>query len=378
MRFVYFSESTMDEYEKLIKQDMHNGAYAVIFQNLNRLDTEEIKEIFSKFGNVISVQVTGNETGYRFVRFESYNDAQKAVDGIKNHSTIKLLPHRKKNKNNEENFNTGSKSKYSTNRRTDNGYNSKMNEENCNTGSKSKNNMNRKTDNGYDSKMNEENYNTGSKSKNNTNCKTDNEFDSKMNEENYNSGQESKNNINYKTDNGIDLKMRHNGFNQENRYKNDSENTTIKKPLQKSSRFNKNKSCSSSVNTSYDSSKSVCSEELNNVYEDEIPDLVSSNGKIPIKKNTSRKIIIDAQAVIVGNIHPKIGPSYILHLFDQFEPLAITEMQSIPSSGIRYCHVYFKTVEESLCVENKFDKFDLLGTKLVVLQANKLVKEATF
>ena len=67
----------------------------MIFPNFDGLVTEEIKEIFSKFGNVITVKVSG--TGYRFfVRLEESNGAQKAVDSLKNHSTIKLLPRRKK------------------------------------------------------------------------------------------------------------------------------------------------------------------------------------------------------------------------------------------------------------------------------------------
>ena len=59
-------------------------------------------------------------------------------------------------------------------------------------------------------------------------------------------------------------------------------------------------------------------------------------GKYLLRKIHQGKLLsMHKQLYLVGNIHPKIGPSYILHLFDQFEPLAITEMQNIPSTRIR-------------------------------------------
>jgi len=93
--------------------------------------------------------------------------------------------------------------------------------------------------------------------------------------------------------------------------------------------------------------------------------------------NASSKIfIMPMQEVIVVNIHANYDMHYILHLFKKYNPLAATSVKTISETNIRYCHVYFETIQNAIAVEKEFDKFFLFGKSLIVLRKLQLIKEA--
>ncbi|CAL7947913.1 unnamed protein product [Xylocopa violacea] len=83
---------------------------------------------------------------------------------------------------------------------------------------------------------------------------------------------------------------------------------------------------------------------------------------------------VQAQQVIVANIHPSLSIHYILHLFEKYNPIAVSLMMTIPKSGIRYCHVYYKTYEEAYATMKEFDRYYLQGKSLIVLTSLKLME----
>lgn len=81
------------DYKKYYKLD--HGGYTLHFKNNNRYSVEEIRKIFSRFGNVVNVNVTDQEDGYRFVRFKTLNEVQNCLEGLKDNDKIIILPERK-------------------------------------------------------------------------------------------------------------------------------------------------------------------------------------------------------------------------------------------------------------------------------------------
>ncbi|XP_076755953.1 uncharacterized protein LOC143426399 [Xylocopa sonorina] len=110
-----------------------------------------------------------------------------------------------------------------------------------------------------------------------------------------------------------------------------------------------------------------------------IPSLVCTdqqNKTYNYKTSTPTTKSIQAQQVIVANIHPNLSIHYILHLFEKYNPISVSLMMTIPKSGIRYCHVYYKTYEEAYATMKEFDKHYLEGKSLIVLTSQKLMEEA--
>ncbi|XP_076161256.1 uncharacterized protein LOC143143647 [Ptiloglossa arizonensis] len=110
----------------------------------------------------------------------------------------------------------------------------------------------------------------------------------------------------------------------------------------------------------------------------EIPSLIYNDEKSTSISGfrTLIEAIIPAQEIIVANVHPNLGIHYILHLLEKYNPISVSLMMTIPRTGIRYCHVYFKTFEEALAAEREFDTHNLSGNNLIVLRSQKLMKEA--
>ncbi|XP_023245621.1 uncharacterized protein LOC111642973 [Copidosoma floridanum] len=103
---------------------------------------------------------------------------------------------------------------------------------------------------------------------------------------------------------------------------------------------------------------------------DQIPDLVTKVKLVPSYP------VLEAGEVIVGNIHPRYGVGYMLHLFENYEPIAISFIKVTSNSELRYCHVYFKNLQDSIDVEENFDKYKLAGRNLIVARPSSLLKEA--
>ncbi|OXU18779.1 hypothetical protein TSAR_008672 [Trichomalopsis sarcophagae] len=73
----------------------NRDSYTVTFRNCQGLSNAEIIEIFSKYGRVVCMGITGGETGYRFVHFSSEEEAMRAVLHGNDYAS-KLRPHKSK------------------------------------------------------------------------------------------------------------------------------------------------------------------------------------------------------------------------------------------------------------------------------------------
>ncbi|OXU27117.1 hypothetical protein TSAR_010473 [Trichomalopsis sarcophagae] len=256
---------------ELFRQDPM-GKYQVLFLNTAGLSLDDIKKIFSNFGEVDYVHICGNKTGYRFVKYRSIDEVERAIKGLKYNPLIKLIPptrRRKKSKTRNENFN--------------------------------------KSDEGHSYK----------------------------------------------------------GSNESEK----SEYTVDVPQTQPRKSRTGNQSISSNKNSFTSCTRSQTSEQ-------EISDMIVSNGKGTLANDMNKKVMIDAEEVIIGNIPIKYSAPYILHLFNYFEPIAISDIKVIPESSIRYCHVYFKRIQDCLEVERLFDQVALSGQKLIVQRPSTLMANA--
>ena len=75
----------------MIKKDRRG--FALVFPNYCALSVDEIRKIFSRFGPVCNVNLTGDECGYRFVRYGKFEDAKSAIEGLRFHPEINLCTH---------------------------------------------------------------------------------------------------------------------------------------------------------------------------------------------------------------------------------------------------------------------------------------------
>ena len=79
-----------------------DGTYCLGFPNRYALLNNDIERIFSNFGNVISVRASGDEKGFRFVRYRLQEEAERAVEGLKQNKMIRILPKKAKSRNDEK------------------------------------------------------------------------------------------------------------------------------------------------------------------------------------------------------------------------------------------------------------------------------------
>lgn len=297
----------MDQYEPFWNKDT-SGAFCLLFPNKFALSIEEIKDAFSKFGNVITVTATGDERGHRFVKFTTLSEAIKAIDGIKGHKKIKLIAYKAKTTTQKP--------------QEDNKHGNKRKEENVSANRNVNHQSLRQSSKQMDSKPNNVDDATSTKSTS-------------------------------------------------------SKKEAVNQRYQKSL----SKPCSSKpeniedTEAKFDSDGMPGLETIPKTIDNEIPDLVK-----PVKKKTTmlepKTIILEAKDVVVGNIHPNFGAAYILHLFDLYDPIAISYINLVPNTNIRYCHVYFKSINEVIKVEDTYNDYDLDGQKLIVKRPARLMTEA--
>ncbi|XP_011506194.1 PREDICTED: uncharacterized protein LOC105368772 [Ceratosolen solmsi marchali] len=306
-----------------------NGEYCLIFPNKHAVSFNEIKRIFSKFGNVTQIKVAGNKTGFHFIQYLTLNEVERAINGLKEHATIKLVLHRPQCYS-QSNCNVKRKVQVHT---IQNDQTSKMENQ-----GKSNNTIQLghkvKTE-----KLLIENSECVN-SDNNIPCGSDNSINSYYLNGQYLSGSER-----------IYAKSM-----------NDDSNTMGKQEV-KPKHLNSNiEICEYNSENETDYTKT----------DDDIPNLVKRTNSNAISKIQ----ILDAEAIIVANIHENYGCGYILHLFEHARPLAISYITLLPNSNTRYCYVYFETLKDTIEIEQHFDKYNLSGKKLIVLRPSRLIEEA--
>lgn len=327
------------------------NTYWLLFPNKHALSRDEIREIFSKYGKVLNLTAAGDERGFRFVQFGCLEDVERAVENLKNHPTVNLIQHRpKKKQQNSQNSNSNNKETSSNPRR--NFYQRKSTDKNSSSTQLADDLNDLSIHNEQNSFQDDKNLDNSAHNDTASVCSnTPKRTVIPPANASYTSPQSNRLNqlSTPKTAAGMspsDWKLK-----------------LLKVRGTHANTFPPPSSQSSSLNAS-----------ANNVKDDEIPNLVSKD-QIGSNKEP-RKLIFNAEEVIVANIHDEYGSAFILHLLDEYEPLAVTYIKVLPGTETRYCHVYFKSVTHSIEVETHFDGYELEGKELLVLRPCTLMEEA--
>lgn len=350
------SDSTID-YEKYYK--ISRDGYTVHFVNKKKLSLEEINELFSLYGNILSVQSGGgNNGGLRFVTYKTLEEVIKCLKGLQNSNVVTIL--RQKDKMGETKATDQRSSNYlhdarieDTSQRTFNKQfysNSIPNESFPENGEKSIHyvrtcDLNKLKDNVYFSGIAPHNTRQG--------CKFNEIRHANISPRMFNEKYSLKQNF-----------MNNEDYNQV-REKQQKTKLYSSTKTEKDVEINRNMEIDNRKMPALISKIKVKSKES---------DVMSNNSLSNEIRNPSSKIA-PMQEIIVANIHVKYGIHYILHLFERHDPISATLVKTIPENDIRYCHVYFKTIQDAVAVEEEFDNFDLSGRNLIVLRKSRLIDE---
>jgi len=95
--------------DKYYKKE-NDGSYNLRFLNTKGYSIEEIKEIFSVYGEVLAVNISGDQFGLRFVKYRTLDEIIRCFDGLRKSNFIKFVPEksksnlmRKRSKSNDSN-----------------------------------------------------------------------------------------------------------------------------------------------------------------------------------------------------------------------------------------------------------------------------------
>lgn len=317
--------------------------YIVQFENQKCLTIKEIKNIFDQFGNVLYVHAAKNINGLYSVTYKNLKGAMHCIKGLQNNDLIKLLPKKLEENSNNKKDNDDIQDIIDKN-------------EKC-----------RKIISGF-AQLKELGYIATMDSSNNSN-KSSKDIsitdEKKLDEKNI-----CQNKCNTTEHSDVDdaslVNSTTNNFNLSKFFFENEKCQSISR-----------KSFISPTNPDELSQKSNEKHNLNNpknnptTYQTTEP----SNLIYSANSHLTNSEIIPAQNVIVANVHEDCSIHYILHLFEKYEPIAVSLMRTIPQVFIRYCHVYFKTPEQALAIEKKYDKFVISGKSLIVLRNHKLIDE---
>lgn len=315
--------------------------YTVQFENQKCLSIKEIKNIFDEFGNVVYVSAAKNINGLYSVMYKNLNSAMHCIQGLQNDDLIKLLPKKfEENSNNKEN--------------SDDFQDIIDKNEKC-----------KRIISGF-AQLKELGYiapmdisNNSNKSSKDISITDEKKLDEK--------------NICQNKSNTIE----HSDVDDASLINSATDNPNLSKFFfenEKSQSISR-KSFISPTHPDKLPQKSNEIHNLNNPNATAYQTTEPSNLIYSVNSHLTNSKIIPAQNVIVANVHEDCSIHYILHLFERYEPIAVSLMRTIPKFFIRYCHVYFKTPEQALAIEKKYDKFVISGKSLIVLRNHKLIDE---
>lgn len=316
-----------------------DGSYVIHFLNKKGLNLQEVNEKFSVFGKVLSVDNHGKANALCFIRYGTVEDAIKCIDGFKNNKSIKILPHIHK----INNTNGKCLSQINTTRKILRNKKKRISKQDSSTYCSEKSNL---ISNFLPIKQFQ-----------------DTEIDC---ESGFNTSKSLSSNNNFNNDEVGDK---------------DSVGSPSPKQISSSNYISKfinlQRIASNSLISSGATNGNV--KESEKIFDEtEIPALMSIDQKYSIQNDKvipSSLKIIPANEVIVANINPSLSIHYILHLFDKFNPIAVSSMMLIPKTGISYCYVYYETYNEAYASMKEFDMYQLHGRKLIVLTIKELMKE---
>ncbi|GAB1859558.1 Myb-like protein i protein [Camponotus japonicus] len=336
-----------------------DGNYIVHFANKKELNIDEIRKLFSSYGNVVSVYVNGEKiNGLVFVRYKSLQETVKCLKGLQNNDMISILPQKDKingtvKNTDQENSNHGQSAEMQDSFQ---GFNKQFD-----------------SNSNYDKKFSktEEKLNHNTTSDRNRFHSTNNFL---------NTDSQSLNDDNKSAITHSDFLISDKQISSRQRSFNNYEVTNYDQEQQHKSKFHSFTKPDININVNKD------------VSDDKIPALISdtkikqkdfdavsnSSSQSRIKNTSSKVMIIPMQEIIVANIHASYDVHYILHLFKKYDPISATVAETTLETNIRYCHVYFKTIQDAVTVEEEFDNFDLSGENLIVLRVSRLIEEAAY
>lgn len=361
-----FTDSTMD-YEKYYRISKEN-TYIVHFFNKKELSKEQITDLFSPYGDVLSVY--GNNK-FTFVTYRTVEEIIKCLKGLQNSNIISILPQKDKM----------GKTKTADQRNLNQWQAARTEDTSQRTFSMGKQfNSDSVHNENFPENGKWPNHNT--KTYDLDKCKDIDYFSDTASHSSRQSGKFNENEIRYKN---TSLQMpTHNEkylcmLKQQNLTNNEDYDHTIREKQQETKLY------PSKVDTDIKPDRNIgistydykirgliSNTEIKSNESDMISDSLSSNG---IRNSSSKIVKIPMQEIIVANIHTSYGIHYILHLFEKHDPISATFVKTISENDIRYCHVYFKTLQDAIAVEEEFDNFNLYGKNLIVLRTSRLINK---
>ncbi|KAJ8680775.1 hypothetical protein QAD02_016562 [Eretmocerus hayati] len=387
-----------------------NGNYGLLFPNKHALSLEEIRKIFIQFGTVCCINKAGDERGFRFVQLEHEHEANRAVIGLQNHPTVKLIPYRPKQKKtnivskcdgesdqlqsppSNGNYQRNLFKRHSTDECTEALYiantdprSLEFRDDDVSWDNWKKSPDKRRLDNDYSANSNTMAKDHFTRRSYHSQCSGETPWG--RNEEESLSDTASicstKSTQKYKN---LSRKDSHSENLQ-------NHSPLVGKPashlpLQMAGLSMTNSSMSPTVERErlLKTRGAVANTFSLNRNDHAIraphryPSEDSNENSALVSKsdvrtcNEIKRRVVEAGEVIVCNIHEDYGSAYMLHLFEQYEPIAISYIREVPKCGVRYCHVYFKSQEDSLEAEKNFDQLMLSGKKLIVLRVSTLMR----
>lgn len=342
------------EYEKYFRVCKKDKTYTLHFANKKGLDLDEIKELFSSYGNVVAAFVGGDHGGLRFVKYNTLEETIRCIKALQNDDKISLLPHKNKIANEMTSTTICGKQFNSFSNHNETNRQEKLSE------NEEKPIYNTKTsDRGKFADSNNFSDNTSHSSrqdyKSNAYDIRHRNTDSQMLDEKYLSSR------------------------QQNPINNENHNQVMNRKQQETTFYSSKIEADTKMDRDMRNSTPKIMPKLTsdtdvNLKEFETMSQILSDISLNEIKNSSKYIFIPMQEIIVANIDIKYGVHYILHLLEKYSPISSTFMK-ISSINVRYCRILFKTPQDAVAVEEEFDNFDLAGKKLVVLRTSRVIDE---
>ncbi|XP_034948124.1 uncharacterized protein [Chelonus insularis] len=320
--------SNMESAEQYIKTARYRDTdqWSIYFVNKNGLSVEKIDKIVSEFVGKKKINQTSNPSGMCFINLFSFEDAVKCVKGLQGHELIQL---KKQLKNQGELKKNGIK-----------------------------NDETNKSDSKYD-----EMYKSD--------FKHDEMFKSDL----------KKNEISKNGFKNDEIKQKE----EESFIINDSDD--IKKTPEKCNELITDLKAKKVIDTNtYDYLKQEFQDKKCVEAEPKMPELVLKNNVSneamskdttaesthSVEENSDLIENVEAEELIIANIHEDYGTNYILHLLEKYQPIGASFVKVSERYALRYCHVYFTSSQYINEVQKKFDKFELGTKNLIVLYVNRL------
>lgn len=347
------------DYEKYYKV-MQDGAYCIHFSNKKGFSKEQINDLFSSYGNVLSVTWKGdNINGLIFIRYKTQQETLYCLESLQKSNDIRILP--QKDKIDKQKVQQSSNEWQA--RRTDNSFQETFVIDKQHHSSSTYNNKNftceekpifyKRNSNCADNFSNSNFSRPKHDYKSYVNAINSNKFNSLIVDEK---------SLQYPKQQNYDNKIL--SCNQVIKQQEIGFHGPSKPEIKPCSIWNKD---------TFNGSKilSVISDpEINPKRSDTKID----HSLLTCTDNTLHKSVVIMQEVIVANIHVNYGVHYILHLFEKYNPISATLVKTIFKTDIRYCSVYFMNTENALATEKEFDNFALSGRNLIVLRKSQLSK----